>query len=228
MKLLIKAIRRILKPSKLQFAFKYFKNKPIRVLDLGCGNDSFEITKFHLNLKEYIGVDNTYWNSDKSSYLGIDKLIIMDLDKKPNFKLLKNNYFDFIIMNHVIEHLNNGEKVLKALFKKLKIGGIIYIETPDISTLNNPSAIGFLNFYDDKTHRRIYEIKSLVSFLSANGYKIVKYGRRRDFKRILIFSPWMILYNFFYSIPFLRKIDSRGLWDLLGVASFVIVTKEKT
>jgi len=35
----------------------------------------------------------------------------------------------------------------------------------------------------------------------------------------------MVLYNFLFSIPFLKTIDVRGLWDLLGVAEYVVATK---
>ena len=220
-------VKKILCPTKLKYAKRFFRKKNIIVLDIGCGNRSCEITKHHINVKEYFGIDKDYWNNDKQGYGGIDNLLFMDLDSNPNFDSLKDNYFDLIIMNHVIEHLKNGELVLEMIYKKLKADGLIYIETPSIETLNFPSAIGFLNFYDDPTHKRVYEIKSLASKLTFIGFKVIKYGKRRDWLRLILFSPIMIIYNLFIRFPFFRKIDARGLWDLLGVACFVIATKGK-
>lgn len=220
-------IKKILCPTKLQAAKKIFGRKPLKVLDVGCGNHSYEIARHWLNIQEYVGLDREYWSGDKSGYEGIDRMIFTDLDNDQEITEAVNDYFDLVILNHVIEHLQNGEKVLATLFLKLRPGGMIYIETPDIKTLNFPSATGFLNFYDDDTHRRVYEVRALVAEMMRMGFVIHRFGMRRDWIRISLFTIPMVLYNLFYSLPFLRRLDARGLWDILGVASFVCASRPK-
>jgi hypothetical protein len=220
-------LKKIFCPTKLKFAKKYFGTRPINVLDIGCGNHSYSVTKKWLNIQHYTGVDKEYWGGDVSGYEGIQDLHFIDIDEVESLNVIQNNQYDYVILNHVIEHLKNGESLLNMLQKKMTSRGLIYIETPSKRTINYPSAKGFLNFYDDPTHKRIYEVNHLVIEMSRQGYKILKYGTRRDLKRILLFTLPALLNNLFFSIPFKKKLDARGLWDILGVASYILATKEK-
>lgn len=96
-----------------------------------------------------------YWQGDKAGYEGINRMVFTDLDVDPVLVEVEEAYFDLIILHHVIEHLSNGETLLASLHRKLRPGGMIYVETPDIATLNSPLAIGFMNFYDDPAHQRV-------------------------------------------------------------------------
>lgn len=82
-----------------------------------------------------------------------------------------------------------------------------------------------MNFYDDQTHKRLYEIRLLVLEMMNIGFRIHRFGRRRDWIRILIFFIPMLLFNLFISLPAYKKFDPRGLWDLFGVASFIVAFK---
>ena len=82
-----------------------------------------------------------------------------------------------------------------------------------------------MNFYDEETHKRVYPSPYLISVMMSYGFKIKKYGTRRDFKRIILYTIPMLIYNILYSIPFKKKLDSRGLWDFLGIAEFVLAYK---
>ncbi len=218
-------LKKVICPPKLLFAVKIFKKEPINILDIGCGNYSFLLTKKWLNIKHYTGVDKEYWHDEKDSYKDIEDLKFIDLEKPDALIKIPNDFYDYIIFNHVIEHLTNAEEVLKEFLKKLKKNGYIYIETPSIKTLNYPSAKGFLNFYDEETHKRVYPSPYLISVMMSYGFKIKKYGTRRDFKRIILYTIPMLIYNILYSIPFKKKLDSRGLWDFLGIAEFVLAYK---
>ena len=221
-------IKKVLCPTKLQAARKRFGKDPIKVLDIGCGNRSCEVARHWLNIKEYVGVDREYWNGDKAGYEGIDRIVFTDLEDNPTLAEIEEETFDLIILNHVIEHLRNGEALLNSLHRKLRPGGMIYVETPDIATLNYPSAIGFMNFYDDPTHQRVYEVRALVAEMMRIGFAVNYFGRRRDWRRLILFSLPMLLFNLLYSLPFKRSLDARGLWDLFGVASFVVATRKES
>ena len=71
------------------------------------------------------------------------------------FDALPDSFFDAIWMVHVIEHLRNGDEVLKNLIPKLKPGGHLYIEYPGIKSTKLPSMHGSLNFKDVCTHVRL-------------------------------------------------------------------------
>lgn len=220
-------VKKVLCPTKLQAARKRFLKEPIKVLDVGCGNRSCEIARRWLKIKEYVGVDREFYNGDKAGYEGIDRMVFTDLDVDPTLADVEEDAFDFIILNHVIEHLRSGEAVLASLQRKLRPGGMIYVETPDIATLNYPSAIGFMNFYDDPTHQRVYEIRALVAEMTRLGFIVNRFGRRRDWRRIALFSLPMLVFNLLYSLPVKKTLDARGLWDLFGIASFVIATRRE-
>jgi ubiquinone/menaquinone biosynthesis C-methylase UbiE len=55
---------------------------------------------------------------------------ILDLDKD-GLKIFEAEQFDFVIINHVIEHLANPIKAIEELFRVIKTGGNLVIACPD-------------------------------------------------------------------------------------------------
>jgi SAM-dependent methyltransferase len=218
-------VKKVLIPTKLAPIRRLYGKRELAILDVGCGNDSYEITKRWLNVKSYHGVDKEYWHGRENDYRRMDHIYFVDLDEPDSLKDIPKSSYDVIIMNHVIEHLSRGYEVIANLYEKLSPGGVLYIETPSERTVNYPSAIGFLNFYDDPTHRKIYPVMRLVEVAMEAGFKVLRFGVRRDWKRVFLLSPLAILWNLLISLPFRRKIDARGLWDLLGVANYVFARK---
>ena len=66
--------------------------------------------------------------------LNIDDLVdvehICDLDKQ-GLSIFDAERFDFVILNHVIEHVANPIKVIEELFRITKAGGHLIISAPD-------------------------------------------------------------------------------------------------
>jgi len=56
--------------------------------------------------------------------------IIIDLDKD-NLSEIKQRDYDFVIANHVIEHVVNPIRFLKNVSDHLKLGGLFYLTVPD-------------------------------------------------------------------------------------------------
>jgi SAM-dependent methyltransferase len=55
---------------------------------------------------------------------------ICDLDKQ-GLSIFENERFDFVILNHVIEHVANPIKVIEELFRITKASGHLVISAPD-------------------------------------------------------------------------------------------------
>ena len=144
----------------------------------------------------------------------------MDLTKL-DFIAIPDDYFDFIRMTHVIEHLQNGDKVIAGLLPKLRKGGYIYIEYPGMKSTHLPSMEGTLNFYDDKTHIRIYSVREIRELLEAKGITVIAAGTRRN-AAYLIAMPFRIVYHFFSG----KKLIGNIFWDLLGFAEFALGKKQ--
>ncbi len=60
----------------------------------------------------------------------VDVNYICDLDKE-GLSLFKAERFNFVILNHVIEHVANPIKVVEELFRVTKPGGQVIISAPD-------------------------------------------------------------------------------------------------
>lgn len=190
------------------------------LLDVGSGNHSASKTKKLFPLCEYHGIDlDKNFNNDESDFEAMHGFYEMDLTKL-NFDQIPENYFDFVRMAHVIEHLYNGDEVLKGLTSKLKKGGHIYIEYPGIKSTKLPSMQGTLNFYDDCTHARIYSVNEIESILAGDGFKIKSSGTRRNWL-FLMATPVRIINAKLKG----KKLQGNFFWDLLGFAEFVYAVK---
>lgn len=123
---------RILATPKFLFLNKFinsYSEDKIKLLDVGCGNKSPSITVSLFPKVEYFGLDKQEYNlTNEDKKILENKYFLVDLDNLSELdNALPNNYFDFIIMSHVIEHTRKGTEILEILSKKLKVGGGIYI-----------------------------------------------------------------------------------------------------
>ncbi len=143
----------------------------------------------------------------------------MDLTKL-QFNEIPDTYFDAIRMTHIIEHLHNGDAVLRNLVDKLKPDGEIYIEYPGLKSTTLPSMYGTLNFYDDSTHVRIYSVKEIESILTSKGFTIRKSGTRRNVYYIAA-MPFKIIKRWIRG----KRLTGNIFWDLLGFSEFVWAKK---
>jgi SAM-dependent methyltransferase len=206
---------------KFLFLKKKFGNNPFKLLDIGAGNNSATKTKKAFPNCAYYGVDmdKNYSNSEADFAL-MEEFYELDLTKL-DYDIIPNNNFDSIQMSHVMEHLHNGDAVLKALLPKLKSNGFIYVEYPGIKSTKLPSMYGTLNFYDDPTHVRIYSVKEIETILQNNNFEIIKSGIRRNWYYIVSMPLRVVL-----SLLQGKKINANLFWDILGFAEFVFAQKK--
>jgi SAM-dependent methyltransferase len=214
------------KTPKFFFMNKVMKDRSFTLLDVGAGNHSPSKTAGLFPKCTYYGLDLERQSREEDyQYSASDNAVIkhfyeMDLTKL-EYDVIPDNHFDYINMAHVIEHLHNGDKVLEGLARKIKPGGYFYIEYPGHKSTKLPSMYGTLNFYDDKTHVRVYSYKEIGEILIKNGFEIVSSGMRRSWFYIA-FTPLHMLLHLFKT----RKIPASVFWDMLGFAEYVFARKK--
>ena len=214
-------IKRHIAPYRFRVIRSLGPRRPLRILDIGCGNKSCQLTRHWLTVETYHGLDRECYSGEADDYKQMDKFLNVDLTTG-DLVCIPQDYYDVVILSHVVEHLEDGEEILRQLTTKLRRGGIVYVETPSFRTLNFPHGDGFLNFYDDPTHVRVYDRRTLATVMMKEGLQVLRCAYRRDWVRLIFFSPVALLINLLYYIPFRRRILATGLWDLLGVASVVV------
>jgi hypothetical protein len=205
------------KTPKFHYLEKTFGREKFNLLDVGAGNHSASKTK---RLFPKCGIDlNRHFNNDENDFAVMKAFYEMDLTLL-EFDAIPNDHFDFIRMTHIIEHLSNGDEVIKGLLPKLKKQGYIYIEYPGLKSTKLPSMRGTLNFYDDPTHVRIYSVKELSALLTGCNCRILSSGTRRSWI-FLLAMPFRIGVNLLRA----NKPQGNMFWDLLGFAEFVFAQK---
>lgn len=193
-------------------------DKSFNMLDVGCANGSVALAKRWFPKCRYHGLDITDGYLTDADRAAMEQFYKCDLETS-DLSELPDQKFDVIVIAHVIEHLTNSLQVLARLTKKLAPGGHIYVEFPSVNALSLPSARGTLNFCDDPTHIRLYDVKEVANVFLANGLKVIRGGRRREWLRILL-SP-LTLPTQIKTLLTEGRLDATGLWDLMGFAEFV-------
>ncbi len=203
---------------KFQFLQRYFGSRAFRLLDIGAGNNSASKTLSLFPDCEYHGLDlDRNYNNDAQEFSRMKAFYEMDLTRL-DYSTIPDQYFDAILVVHVIEHLFNGDQVLLGLMKKLRPGGIMYVEYPGQKSTRLPSMKGTLNYYDDPTHVRIYSYQELAALMEQNGYQVKRKGMRRSWFYVCVF-PVRIILRWLRGKPVTGNI----FWDLLGFAEYVEV-----
>lgn len=103
------------------------------------------------------------------------------LDLNSDFDIvLGRGAYDKVIALDVIEHLNNPEEAMLKINNILKTGGKLYISTANIAFLVIRIALmlGWFNYGKkgilDKTHQRLFTIKSFKRLLKNSGFQLEK------------------------------------------------------
>jgi glycosyltransferase involved in cell wall biosynthesis/SAM-dependent methyltransferase len=152
--------------EKLNIWDKYIINK--RILHMAPEQHMQQIIS-KLNTEQYICGDLYPIN---------DSIIKMNITDLP----FENNYFDFIICNHVLEHITDDLKAMSELYRVLKHGGFAVLQTPYSPIIEKSfedetivSEDDRRKYYGQADHVRVYG-NDFFDRLKAVGFqlKIVK------------------------------------------------------
>ena len=167
-----KIIKRLISPyDKFSFLSSGLIRNNAKILDVGCGNNSVIEIKHAIPNCHYTGLDVTDHNLNQESKLLMDKYITTD---PKTFSVAIKSFdseFDLVISAHNIEHCEKQEEVLVNMLGAVNSEGLIYISFPTKNSVNFPSRIGTLNYFDDITHKgHPPDFDKIIGILKKNNF----------------------------------------------------------
>ena len=152
------------------------------LLDIGCNIGTFMQVAESQGWKT-IGID-----INRSAVIYAKKKGLNVFSSAIEHAKLKKSYFDVIMMNDVVEHLENPVEVLEKIKAWLKKDGILFIATPNIgSMIAKISGKNWLHVKPDE-HIYYFSKKTISMLLGKAGFstaKIMPLGRIRTADVIL-------------------------------------------
>lgn len=177
-----------------------------RILDVGAGADDGRLAKRYWPGCVVEGVNIL----DRPKDGGFDAYHQVDLNRS-GLEFLDPGSFDYVVSSHLIEHLDDGLKIVDQMAELVRAGGLIYLEWPSLESQSFPVRGLGLHFRDDDTHVRTYALDLVVDRLRRSGFEILRAGHRRHLGRML-FAPLLALRR---SLA-LRRLVLYDFWDVTG------------
>jgi len=163
-----------------EWVSKQTPKKNIRVLDYGCGSGEIVKKLRQKNINAF-GCDVFYEGGNYSSLVDnilIESGIIKKMDG--NAIPFDNVFFDVVINNQVMEHVENIDLVLNEIYRVMKPGGVILSLFPDKGVWREGHCgIPFLHWFPKKSLFRVYY---------ASAFRILGFGYHKGNKPPLNWS----------------------------------------
>ena len=192
--------------KRVQIVEKFFPEHG-KVLEIGCS------VGLLLSLLKEKGWEVWGVEPSKSAYVAGKKgiKIVNEVFEKAT---LPNSYFDLIILNHTLEHLNNPLEILRKARPLLRKGGKIFVDVPNFASLSSGLLGQRWPYLAPSEHLHHFEPKTLKKLIKKAGFKVIfesshsgifdlgspvkglydeLLSRPRSFVKYLITAPWAYL-----------------------------------
>ena len=145
-----------------------------KVLEIGCAEGGF---RKHLPEEcEYWGVEMNPEAAAKALQ-SLDKVLVGTFQEVAG--QIPENYFDVVICNDVIEHMEDHTVFIESLKAKLNTGGVLVGSVPNVRFQKNLIELLLRKDWEykdegilDRTHLRFFTEKSLRRSLEETGFVI--------------------------------------------------------
>ncbi|MFA5358759.1 MAG: class I SAM-dependent methyltransferase [Patescibacteria group bacterium] len=185
------------------------------ILDIGCGEGNF-LNSMKRNGWRTFGIDTSAVACEVATKkLGNDAVV---LNKNLEDCGFADNYFDVVTLWHVLEHIENPDRLLTEIRRILKPNGMLVVEVPNLSSpVFKLTKQGYFSF-DDPTHLYHFSAKTLNKLIEKNGFSFKKRGC----------TTFNIVLSLFTSISrrlyYRDKINSKVIRSLVFVVLFPLLT----
>jgi len=148
--------------------FNNYKEKDIKLLDVGCG-----LSVFLYELKKKVDWELTGVEPDINFVRFAKQLNIDVIHSNLRSNIFKKKKFHIVSMNKIIEHVKEPAKLLKISKKLLTKKGFVYIEVPDGGAASkNKNGKNREEFFVDHLH--VFTKKSLRKCIELSGLKLAR------------------------------------------------------
>ncbi|MCX6740485.1 MAG: class I SAM-dependent methyltransferase [Candidatus Parcubacteria bacterium] len=145
------------------------EDKKVAILDIGCGLGQFLSWLKEKGYKNFLGIDISEQMLNICKQNVTDK--VEEISSLAEFLRNKNNIYDLVVLNDVIEHLPKNEIItdLEIIYAALKKGGRLLIKTNNLASIT-----GARMRYSDFTHEVGFTEFSLNQVLTVSGFSEVE------------------------------------------------------
>ena len=210
--------------------YAYLKDVPEGglVLDIGPGDCR------RLRYRAYFRSDLIHYGADLQEHEACRKHVreFFVCDVAQETLPFENDFFDLIVLSHVIEHLPGKDIsfVFSEIRRTLKKGGLLYIEFPSERTTKFVRgqtlrryglSVSTLNFADDPTHISPFTLSEMKNLLETHGFSLTRCGDVREPVK-KVFSPLLLILGWILRS---RSLATGALWAMVNWASFAVAVK---
>lgn len=168
---------RFRKTLKAQFRYLPKPKAGQALLDIGCGNGDF------LSLAAEVGWDVSGVDPDPKAVnvarLNGHDVVLGGIEKFAN----NSEVFDVITMNHVIEHVHDPIYLVESVFRLLKPGGILFIDTPNIESSGAKMFGKNWRGLETPRHLVLFSREGLSKILNSIGFSSISFLSRREVRK---------------------------------------------
>lgn len=186
-----------------------FSNKPKRVLDVGAST-GIMLDLFKEDGCETWGVEPSI-SAKKSSEKG-HKIINTNFEHAK----LPENYFDVIVLNHTLEHMDDPVFVLRKAHRLLRVNGVIFVDVPNAGGIAAKILGKHWPYRLPLEHKHQFTKESLQMEFNKSGFNVIHFESRSG-----IFEYANPQKEFIDSLFSLKK---RFLFNLLTLPYAVVAT----
>jgi len=137
-----------------------------QLLDVGCGDGSF------MHLAQRLGWKAEGIDTDERAIAvclrnGLDAKVgdINTISSEPKL-------YDVVTCSHVIEHIHDPSRFLNLLSSKIRPGGILWLETPNIQSLGHRRFENYWRGLEPPRHLVLFNVDSLREMLQPHGFDV--------------------------------------------------------